>query len=144
MKTKIGLLTAVLFVGLLPVQSQRLSEEFTVATLNVDGLPTDVIGIPINSDGPGERYTPEIADYLLQKGYDIIGLQENFNYYDLLFPKMEADYQHDDGSVVETVHDGIAQLNPLAHAGLTVGSVPAILFVIIDAGIPMSVIHHYL
>lgn len=96
MKTKIGLLTAVLFVGLLPVQSQRLSEEFTVATLNVDGLPTDVIGIPINSDGPGERYTPEIADYLLQKGYDIIGLQENFNYYDLLFPKMEADYQHDD------------------------------------------------
>ena len=81
--------------GVLPVLAQNQAEEFTVATLNVDGLPGDMIGIPINPDGPGEKYTPEIADYLLQKGWDFVGLQENFNYYDLLFPKLEASYEHD-------------------------------------------------
>ena len=65
--------------------AQAQTEEFTVATLNVDGLPQKLI-IPVNPDGPGEKYTPEIADFLLNKKYDIIGIQENFNYYDYLFP----------------------------------------------------------
>ena len=90
------ILAAAMIIGsMLPQQAQGQTEEFTVATLNVDGLPDEVIGIPINPDGPGEKYTPEIADYLLQKGYDFVGFQENFNYYDLLFPKLEASYQHD-------------------------------------------------
>ena len=75
--------------------AQAQTEEFTVATLNVDGLPQKLI-IPVNPDGPGEKYTPEIADFLLNKKYDIIGVQENFNYYDYLFPKLDAaGYSHD-------------------------------------------------
>ncbi len=75
--------------------AQAQTEEFTVATLNVDGLPQKLI-IPVNPDGPGEKYTPEIADFLLNKKYDIIGIQENFNYYDYLFPKLDAaGYSHD-------------------------------------------------
>ena len=60
------ILAAAMIIGsMLPQQAQGQTEEFTVATLNVDGLPDEVIGIPINPDGPGEKYTPEIADYLL-------------------------------------------------------------------------------
>ena len=86
---------AILWGSILSALAQGHTEEFTVATLNIDGLPTHVIGIPVNIDGPGEKYTPEIADYLLQKDYDLVGLQENFNYYDLLFTKLEASYHHD-------------------------------------------------
>lgn len=76
--------------------AQAQTEEFTVATLNVDGLPQLLI-IPVNPEGPGEKYTPEIADFLLNKKYDIIGVQENFNYYDYLFPKFDAaGYSRDD------------------------------------------------
>ena len=53
------------------------------------------IKIPINPEGPGEKYTPEVAEYLLQKDFDIVGFQENFNYYDILFPILEVNYQHD-------------------------------------------------
>ena len=52
---------------------------FTVATLNVDGLPTHILGININPDGPGGE-TWRTGGYLAQKGYDIIGVQEDFNY----------------------------------------------------------------
>lgn len=86
---------AILWGSILSALAQGHTEEFTVATLNIDGLPTHVIGIPVNIDGPGEKYTPEIADYLLLKDYDLVGLQENFNYYDLLFTKLETSYHHD-------------------------------------------------
>lgn len=87
---------AILMGGMLPMLAQEQAEEFTVATLNVDGLPSKLLGITINSDGPGEKYTPEIANYLLQKNYDFVGLQENFNYHDYLFPSLEENYQHDE------------------------------------------------
>ena len=87
---------AILMGGVLPMLAQEQAEEFTVATLNVDGLPSKLLGITINSDGPGEKYTSEIANYLLQKNYDFVGLQENFNYHDYLFPTLEENYQHDE------------------------------------------------
>ena len=52
---------------------------FTVATLNVDGLPSYIGGIHINPDGPGGE-TWRVGGYLARKGYDIIGVQEDFNY----------------------------------------------------------------
>ena len=90
------IVAAAMMGGILPIQAQEQAEEFTVATLNVDGLPDSFLGISINPHGPGDKYTPEIADYLLQKDYDLVGFQENFNYYDCLFPPLEASYQHDD------------------------------------------------
>ncbi len=83
-------------MAMLPMLALAQTEEFTIATLNVDGLPKDVLGIPINPDGPNEKYSPEIGDYLAAKDYDFVGFQENFNYYDLIFPKLDANYSHDE------------------------------------------------
>ena len=65
---QIRIILAALVCCIMAAQAQ--TEEFTVATLNVDGLPQKLI-IPVNPDGPGEKYTPEIADFLLNKKYDI-------------------------------------------------------------------------
>jgi len=81
---------------MLPVVTYAQTEEFSVATLNVDGLPNEIMSISINPDGPGVKYTPEIADYLFAKDYDFVGFQENFNYYDMLYPKLDANYEHDE------------------------------------------------
>ena len=88
------LLMAAWCCGVLTVEAQQQAEEFTVATLNVDGLPAELL-VSINPEGPGEKYTPEIGDYLLNKDYDLVGFQENFNFYDLLFEKLEPSYLHD-------------------------------------------------
>jgi len=98
-----SIVTVLLLLDLLPVRGQGQAEEFTVATLNVDGLPEEVGQFTVNPGGPCEKYTPEIADYLLEKDFDIVGLQENFNFYDLLFGKLEANYHHDDcgGKIME-------------------------------------------
>ena len=48
-------------------------QPFTVATLNVDGLPEKILLIPLNNDGPGANGTARASQYLANKGYDIIG-----------------------------------------------------------------------
>ncbi len=85
-------------VMLLPLLAHGQTEEFSVATLNVDGLPNELLFIPVNPDGPGEKYSPEIAEYLLEKDFDFVGFQENFNYYDMLYPTLETNYLHDKSS----------------------------------------------
>jgi endonuclease/exonuclease/phosphatase family metal-dependent hydrolase len=113
MKAKIlTTLAAVLWGGFVTIQAQE--EEFSVMTLNVDGLPAELV-FSINPEGPGEKYTPEIGDYLLQSDIDIIGVQENFNFYDLLFQKLDDTYLHDlcygkmtvEGFVFPYPYDGI-------------------------------------
>ena len=69
--------------------------EFSVATINVDGLPTNASFIPLNSDGPGAEYTPLIGSYLMKRGYDFVGVQENFEYNDLLCAVLDNSYDHD-------------------------------------------------
>jgi len=67
--------------------------EFTVATLNVDGLPESILWlIPCNPDGPGEGGTRRVSQYLTEKGYDIIGVQEDFNYDGELRSSLQTDY----------------------------------------------------
>lgn len=66
---------------------------FTVATLNVDGLPADIGPIQINPDGPGDEMW-RVGTYLAQKGYDIIGVQEDFNYDEDLRNPLEATHNH--------------------------------------------------
>ena len=88
----------ILLVALLPelvcrtVLAATGDKTLSVATLNVDGLPTKILIIPSNPDGPGENGTKVVSQYLAQKGYDIIGVQEDFNYDSELRSSLEADY----------------------------------------------------
>lgn len=53
---------------------------FNVAAMNVDGLPTEILGIKLNPDGHGAEGSLAISEKLATMGYDIIGLSEDFNY----------------------------------------------------------------
>ena len=64
---------------------------FTVASLNVDGLPTYIGNIHINPDGPGGE-TVRVGQFLARKGYDLIGVQEDFNYDEELRSVLEPEY----------------------------------------------------
>ena len=55
-------------------------ETFTLATLNADGMPKQILFFDVNTEGPAEKYSPAIARYLINKNFDIILTQENFNY----------------------------------------------------------------
>ena len=56
---------------------QDADGQFTIATLNVDGLPQKILVVKVNADGPGNGGTARIGKYLLKKGYDLLMLQED-------------------------------------------------------------------
>lgn len=71
-------------------------ETFTLATLNVDGMPKEILFFDVNTEGPVEEYSPVIARYMINKKFDIILTQENFNYNaPLTAPFDSAGYRHD-------------------------------------------------
>lgn len=67
-----------------------LQGTFTAAALNVDGLPQRIATIELNADGPGSEGTKKISQYLAAKGYDIIGVSEDFNYHGSLMGDLEG------------------------------------------------------
>jgi len=71
------------------------AEQFTIATMNIDGLPKKILVFNVNKDGPGAEGTSRIGKYLMQKDYDIVCMQEDFNYHDVLVPWLEDVYQVD-------------------------------------------------
>ncbi|MBR5697226.1 MAG: dockerin type I repeat-containing protein [Prevotella sp.] len=78
---------------------------FTAAALNVDGLPQKILGfITVNEDGPGSDGTKLISRYLKMKGYDFIGVSEDFNYHGSLMS--EIDDYYDSGEVRATLSLG--------------------------------------
>ena len=95
MKRLIGILSAMLLLSQVTVSAQEVAVQFKVATLNVDGLPQKVLFIKTNPDGPGADGSARIGKYLCQKGYDIVCLQEDFNYHGVIEPWLEDDYQLD-------------------------------------------------
>ncbi len=58
-----------------------IDKEFTVCPLNVDGLPTSILGININPDGKGADGAKAIGAYLKEKGIEVVALSEDFNYH---------------------------------------------------------------
>lgn len=67
----------------LPVAAQK--KTFTVASLNVDGLPPTVkaagiVDVKLNPEGPQAAGTAEMSTLISQKGWDFFGVSENFNY----------------------------------------------------------------
>ncbi len=68
-------------------------EQFTVATINIDGLPPKILLFKVNADGPGADGSSRIGKYINKKGYDIVCMQEDFNFHDVIVPWLEDDYQ---------------------------------------------------
>lgn len=58
------------------------SRSFTVAAMNVDGLPAKIATINVNPDSKGSEGAKAISNKLATKGYDIIGFSEDFNFHD--------------------------------------------------------------
>ena len=81
-----------------PASGTEAGEQFSIATLNVDGLPQKLLVIKLNTDGPGSSGTARIGKYLLKKGYDLVMMQEDFNYHDMLTVLLEDDYRFDEWS----------------------------------------------
>lgn len=71
---------------------------FTVTTLNVDGLPAKILFLSINEEGPGEKYTKVISQYLTDHPADFIGVQENFNFNNELNSVASSVYDRDEFS----------------------------------------------
>lgn len=93
------MLAAILtFCGNLTIYGQDQDEQFTIATLNVDGLPQKLLVVNLNADGPGSAGTARIGKYLQGKGYDLVMMQEDFNYHDVLIVLLEDDYLFDEWS----------------------------------------------
>lgn len=94
MKKLIGILSAVLLLSQVTVSAQ-VAVQFKVASLNVDGLPQKILFIKTNPDGPAADGSARIGKYLSQKGYDIVCMQEDFNFHGVIEPWIEDDYQID-------------------------------------------------
>lgn len=84
---KITILIALLCT-IVSAQGQTVEGNISIATMNVDGLPPALsalgMKIDINPDGPQEKYTATIGQKITEKGWDIVGLNEDFNYHDVL------------------------------------------------------------
>ena len=65
---------------------------FTVATLNVDGLPNKILTQEINPDGPGSDGTKLISSFIASQAYDIVALSEDFNYHSELISNLGDAY----------------------------------------------------
>ena len=89
------LIASLLLCGNLLASDQQDNEQFSIATLNVDGLPQKILVLKVNADGPGDAGTARIGKYLMQKKYDLVMMQEDFNYHGVLSVLLEDDYKFD-------------------------------------------------
>ena len=111
MMKKLLMITAVWLTGLMAGHAQE-AETFSIATLNVDGLPQKIFVVKVNADGPGGGGSVRIGSYLQKRGYDMVFMQEDFNYHEELTVPMEDDYQMDswtgdvgvDGRQIDFLH----------------------------------------
>lgn len=70
---------------LIECERELKEQTFTAVALNVDGLPS-----LINNDGPGSSGTELISSYIENKGYDLIGFSEDFDFHGELKSKMSS------------------------------------------------------
>ena len=90
---------ALLFTSLCAVSALAQSNQtFSVTTLNADGLPAKILFVSVNEEGPGEKYTRVISQYLTDHQVDFVGLQENFNFNDELYSVASSVYDRDEFS----------------------------------------------
>lgn len=82
-----------------PVSAQDSTDDtqattFTVAAMNVDGLPPTLLlgAVKINPDAKEEAGATGIGQKLATKDYDFVGLSEDFNYHKSLVAPLEGVY----------------------------------------------------
>lgn len=80
-------------VGVKAQEGKQVSKTFTACALNIDGLPQTMAGITVNGDGPGSEGTQAIGQYIVNKGIDIVGCSEDFNYNGDLVVGLGGNYQ---------------------------------------------------
>ncbi|MBM6992799.1 MAG: endonuclease/exonuclease/phosphatase family protein [Prevotella sp.] len=68
------------YLWCVPRAAGQGTTSFTVCPLNVDGLPTSIMGITLNADGGGADGATAIGNYLAGKQYDVLAFSEDFNY----------------------------------------------------------------
>lgn len=73
--------TFCLGLGMVVTSQAQQAEQFSVATLNVDGLPKRILVVNANPDGPGALGTLGIGMYFMKRGYDMMFMQEDFSYH---------------------------------------------------------------
>ena len=106
--------TAGTTLKLTSVNEEGYNATFTAATLNVDGLPKQILFYDLNPDGPGSNGTKLISKYLKAKQYDLIAVQEDFEYNTELLSEL-SDY--DSGAYRGSVGAG-ALVSPANTDGL--------------------------
>ena len=95
---KLWMTAAILIIsGTLEGHAQETGT-FNIATLNVDGLPQKILVAKVNPNGPGGGGSVRIGSYLQKRGYDMVFMQEDFNYHEELTVPLEDDYQMDSWS----------------------------------------------
>lgn len=88
MKRKILLLT--LIISAVNIFAQD-AKTVTIATYNVQGLPTEILGIDLSSFGwPGSKYTREMGELIESEKWDIVAFNEDFNYHNDLVSTMPS------------------------------------------------------
>ena len=108
---RVWIIAAVCLTGMMAGHAQE-AETFSIATLNVDGLPQKILVAKVNPDGPGGGGSVRIGRYLQKRGYDLVFMQEDFNYNEELTVPLEDDYQMDtwsgdvgvDGHQIDFLH----------------------------------------
>lgn len=75
------------------IKAQEVRKTFTACALNIDGLPQTMAGVTVNGDGPGSDGTQAIGRYIVNKGIDIVGCSEDFNYNGDLVVGLGENYQ---------------------------------------------------
>ena len=93
-----------------PVVQPDVTGEFTVATLNVDGMPKTLYfagqGVyDLNADGPGSEGSTAIGQYLQNSGYDLVATSENFNYSNEI---MAAASNYKTGTIRDNIPENIS------------------------------------
>lgn len=83
------------FSSLSPISAQEKTT-FSVMTLNVDGLPSQLYFFNVNMEGPMSAGSERISEYLAAKNHDILCLQEDFNYRWEIWSRLFAGYEHDE------------------------------------------------
>ena len=110
--SRLWMMVAILTICVTQAGYAQEAETFSITTLNVDGLPQKILVAKVNPDGPGGGGSVRIGRYLQKRDYDMVFMQEDFNYHEELTVPLEDDYQTDawsgdvgvDGRQIDYLH----------------------------------------
>jgi len=110
--SRLCMMVAILTICVTQAGYAQEAKTFSITTLNVDGLPQKILVAKVNPDGPGGGGSVRIGRYLQKRGYDMVFMQEDFNYHEELTVPLEDDYQADawsgdvgvDGRQIDYLH----------------------------------------